>query len=337
MKNSILQKALKGQKTKRAPVWLMRQAGRYLEEYKALKKNYSFIELCSSSELALNISLQPIEILKVDAAIVFSDILLPLKGLGIEVDFNPGPIIKNPIKTTSDISNLSILPPNRHSLTTLEVIQELATTFSNTNKAVIGFSGAPWTLCYYLTKEKDFTSTLILAKKHKKSFLELMEKLSTLVTEYLLAQIAHGADVIQIFDTWAGVLSLKDYKEFVAPYNRKIISDIKKTKTPVILFTKNTSQLLPALIESEADCISVDFTSCLEDISSKIPDSIAIQGNFNPTDLFLEKKEIEKRTISMINTCKKRKYIANLGHGILPTTPKENVISFVNTVKNYKY
>jgi uroporphyrinogen decarboxylase len=340
--DNLLLKALKRQETHRPPVWLMRQAGRYLEEYRALKAKHSFLELCHSPELAVEVTLQPIRALDVDAAIIFADILLPLQGMGLELEFSPGPIIRNPVTSPEDVNKLCYSDPeveSRAVLSTVSGVIESLTPSSGKprDKAVLGFAGAPWTMACYLIKQppfKQFASTSVFAKRHPKAFKELMRKLTDVVRDYLLAQANRGADAVQLFDTWAGILSLDDYRDLALPYTAEIVSAVQKAGIPVTVFAQGTSHLLPALIESQCDCISVDWKSSLAWARESIPEQIAIQGNLDPSHLFSSPETVQSECAQMLKVMQGRKsYIANLGHGVLPETPRECVQVFVNTVK----
>lgn len=337
----LLIRAIAQEKLERPPVWMMRQAGRYMQEYRLLKEKYSFLELCKSEELAFEVSMQPMRFLDPDAAIVFADILLPAESLGIEIDFNPGPKIINPIKTPSDIRALSLEDPWKKQSAVFKTIKKLRETLDG-EKAVLGFAGAPWTMSCYLIDQgiiKHFQNTQCFAAENPGAFFELQDKLVEQTICYLLAQIESGADALQIFDTWAGNLSLDDYKTFALPATQKIIAEIKRQKnTPVILYVNGSSHLISEMCNAGADCLSVDWRTPLSEIEKLIPKHISLQGNLDSTALFLKTEEIVRKTSEMLSSLQRKTgYIANLGHGILPTTPRENAKAFVDTVKNFNY
>jgi len=319
----------------------MRQAGRYLLEYQEIKSRHSFLEMCTTPELALEVSLQPIRILDVDAAIVFADILLPLRSMGLEIDFNPGPKILKPLRYRSDIDQLKYQDPAQaldYVMRTLEMLQqELRLKYSaQGEKAVIGFAGAPWTMACYAIDQgpwKHFHGTQIFAYKNESAMHALLEKLTETTIDYLTAQLESGADAVQLFDSWAGNLSVEDYCRFALPYTQQIFAALKKTKKPSILYVNGSSHLLEPMIESGADCISVDWRTPIGTAQKRFEGGV-VQGNFDPTHLFGAKDEVVARTKAMLSTVHDTsRYIANLGHGVLQQTPRENVIAFVDTIK----
>lgn len=335
----LLIKALKCNNDGRPPVWLMRQAGRYMTEYQELKSKHSFIELCSSSELALKVSLQPINAFNMDAAIVFSDILIPFTGMGIDFTFNPGPSIKNPISSPHDILSLSHSDPYVHTTCILETIRLLKKTLESSNKAVIGFSGAPWTLANYLIKQepyKQFHGTSIFAEQYNEAMHKLLALLSSVIIDYVSAQIEAGADAIQLFDTWAGNLSAQDYEKFALPYTARIIEAIHKKNRHCILFASNTSHIWRHMAQTGADCLSLDWRVDLGSVSSELKDSVALQGNLDPAKLFGKTSEVVTHADNLLKTMQgKKNYIVNLGHGVLQNTPRENVLNFVQRVTTH--
>ncbi len=324
----------------RPPVWIMRQAGRYMAEYRAVKEKHSFLEICRSPELAVQVSLQPLHYLDVDAAIIFSDILIPAALVGLEVDFNPGPVVKNPLRTQQDLQGLK--------RTDLSAVDFLGKAISQLRKylneesrseprALLGFAGAPWTmLCYLLDQKpyKHFERSQIVAREHPQAVHTFLELMTDLLTDYLLMQVEAGADAVQLFDTWAGNLSVSDYRQFAAPYTAKIFDRLKTNGVPTILYVNNSNHLLEAMAETSPTCISLDWRSGLGGARRRIPQPIKLQGNLDPTQLFGTVEEVEARTSEMLNSITDRAgYIANLGHGILQTTPPENALTFVKRVK----
>ncbi len=340
MKPLLLQ-ALYNEKVLRPPVWMMRQAGRYLHEYQAIKAKYGFMQMCKTPELAFEVSMQPIRIFDLDAAIVFADILLPAECMGFNVSFKPGPFVENTIKDQND---LNLLSTKFHSFAlkyVAETISMLKTEFSKEpaqQKAVIGFAGAPYTLACYLIEQgkwKHFLGTQVFAHQQKAAFEKLLNLITEVTIDYLLLQIEAGADVVQLFDTWGGNLSALDYQKLSLPYIQKIIAGIKKTNVPLILYVNNSSHLISEMLEAGADCISIDWKTDLAAVAKST--SLALQGNFDPTHLFQSKEEVIKQTKEMLTAVKgKNNYIANLGHGILINTPRENVKAFVDTIIHYE-
>lgn len=324
------------------PVWLMRQAGRYLPEYRALKEKHTFLELCKSAELATEVTLQPLRRFNLDAAIVFADILLPAEAIGFSVDFNPGPKIANPIKDPSDLQRLHQSSFNPAADPTCKTISALRKHFdadsAMADKAVIGFCGSPWTLACYLTDQgpfKHFAATQIFAAKQSKAFVAFIDLLEQCLGDFLLAQIAAGADAVQIFDSWGGLLAAEDYRRFSLPSIQRIVERIKPTGCPVIVYCGGTAHLLNEMKETEADGISLDWKTELSVAEEILGSSMLIQGNLDPAHLFLPQEQLEIEAKLMSQQLKRRnRYIANLGHGILQQTPIESVETFIHAVKS---
>lgn len=323
--------------TRQTPVWMMRQAGRYLPEYLELKKNHSFLELCKSPELAREISLQPLRRFDVDAVICFSDILVIPEAMGMELDFQPAPIFKSPLKDYTDFSRLefdNIKERVSHILDTLRLLKK---DLEDTDKALIGFSGAPYTLFSYMLEKKgykQFEAPRIFAWQNPGKFTEIMFKLAEIVTEYLLAQHEAGADLLQIFDTWAGTLSNTEYEQFLLPSMRQITNTLREKNIPVAIYVNGCSHLLDKLILTNPHVLSVDWRLELSEYLKQIPTGIAVQGNLDPTVLFGTVESVRQKTLSIISQAAQRKnHILNLGHGILPKTPIENVEAFVQIAK----
>lgn len=342
MKNQkpLLVRTLSGEAVERAPVWLMRQAGRYLSEYQELKAKYSFLELCTTPDLAVEVTLQPMRIFNPDAAILFSDILVTAKCLGIRVDFKPGPVIHNPLQA-DEISNLKLIPPGECLGFVFETLRrlrkELDSAEENAPKALLGFAGAPWTMACYLVDQgpyKHFHGTQVMAYESPQAMHKLLESLAHLTADYLIEQIKSGADAVQLFDSWAGNLSLEDYRRFALPYTKLICERVQAAGAPLILYVNGSSHLFEAMLESGATGLSVDWRTPLGSAQTRAGEQRTIQGNLDPTHLFGSVEEVKRRTREMLATLTRRQgYIANLGHGVLQRTPRENVAAFVNTIK----
>lgn len=344
----LLVKALRRLEVDRPPVWLMRQAGRYLSEYRAVKEQHGFLGMCRSAEIAAEVTLQPVRIFDVDAAIIFSDILLPAACLGIEVDFNPGPVVKNPIRSPGDLNSIKVGDPAAklsYVLDALRIVRsDLEKEVTENRKAVIGFAGAPWTLACYLIDQgpyKHFAGTQIFAQRHSEAFKGFVMLLADLIADYLLAQIEAGADVVQIFDSWGGNLSEEDYRRFALPANQRIIETVRH-RAPVVLYVGGGSHLLSSMYDSGADCLSVDWRTSLEKAVSIGDGSRAVQGNLDPAQLFAPVEEVIRHSRKMLGSVMKTKarhrgYVANLGHGVLQETPRESVKAFVDTVKQSRW
>ncbi len=337
MQNDLLIKALNHEIVPRPPVWLMRQAGRYLPEYQKVRSQVSFLELCNNPELAVQVSLQPYKRFNTDAVIVFSDILLPAQKMGLELVFGEdGPRINNLIQTDSDIKNLRIPLANEENYPTLTAINILKKEIGE-KVPIVGFSGAPWTLFCYMT-EGYSSSNFNKAKKflHLKpqASHQLLTKITNTLFLYLTMQVNAGANVLQIFDTWAGILSLEDYKTYALPYLKHLLSDLSPLKVPIILYTNNSHHLLPKISMLKVSALSLDWRSNLQGVRDNFGTNIGLQGNLDPAILLTDQAVVREKTKTMILSVKNWQtgYVCNLGHGVLPQTPVENVHAMVDTV-----
>ncbi len=338
MKNDILLKSLKKEPIERYPVWLMRQAGRYLPEYREIRKKYkSFLDFCKNVEDAALVSLQPVDIIGVDAVIMFSDILVVLEPMGIKVSFEEGegPKLEHDFNFKS-LKSRDIKDDLSYVFELLKVLKEKSPV------PVIGFCGAPFTLASYVIEKggsKDFTKTKVFMYENEKDFHILMEKLSEALVEYIEYQIKSGADVIQIFDSWSMSLSRQAYKEYVYKYNAFIIKSIKQKykDTPIIYFFRGSSSYIDYAAALGADALSVDWSVCIEEVCREYP-SLVFQGNLEPQILLLNKELIKKHVEEFI-MCIPRDtgFVVNLGHGITPDVSKDNVKYFVECVKEVSY
>lgn len=338
MKNDLLLRALKGLPVERPPVWIMRQAGRYLPDYIKLKNKYDFFTRCRTPELVSEITLLPIDQIGTDAAIIFSDILVVLQAMNIEVEMKPnfGPFIPNPIDSKEKVKNL-ITPNVMDKLG--YVFEAIKVTKRNLNERVplIGFAGSPWTLFCYLVQgsgSKTFDKPKGFAFANPKETGIMLEKITLTTIEYLKGQIDAGADVVQIFDSWGGLLSPSDYSEFSLKYIHKIVSAIKNY-APVIIFGKGCWFALPEMGKSGASAIGIDWTCSARNARYLSGGQVTLQGNFDPSKLLLPISEIKLQVKQMINEFGKESYIVNLGHGILPNVPVDHAKAFVDAVKEY--
>lgn len=338
--NDTFLKACRGEEIEYTPVWLMRQAGRYLAEYQSVRANVDFLTLCKTPELAAKVTLQPVDILGVDAAILFSDILIPVEAMGMRLAFSDkqGPVLSEPIRNKSAVERLLIPDTEEDMPFTIETIKILRKKLEN-KVPLIGFSGAPFTLATYMIEggtSKNFLHTKKMMFQHSGIFSYLMEKLTVTVTSYLSAQIKAGAQVVQLFDTWAGILAPPDYKEFVLPYVKKAISELKKEGVPIIYFINDCAGILKEVKKSGADVIGVDWRINIGDAINRLGKKVVIQGNLDPCALFLPKEKLEEKIKDILWKGEAAKgHIFNLGHGILPETPVENVIAMVEAVHKY--
>ena len=338
--NDTFLRACRGEDVEYTPVWLMRQAGRYLPEYQTVRANVDFLTLCKNPKLAAEVTLQPVDILGVDAAILFSDILIPLEPMGMRLEFSDkeGPVLSEPVRSKASVEKL-IIPDVEDDLPFIfDTIRILRKELEN-KVPLIGFSGAPFTLATYMIEggtSKNFLHTKKMMFQNSPVFRYLMEKLTDMLISYLSYQIKAGAQAVQVFDSWAGVLAPVDYKKFAFPYVKRVISEVKKERVPVIYFVNNCAGILKEVKNSGADVIGVDWRVDISDAIKKLGKKITIQGNLDPCALFLPKEKLEERVKEILwkgETAKS--HIFNLGHGVLPQTPVENVIAMVEAVHTY--
>ncbi len=335
--NSTFLDACYGKKTSYTPVWYMRQAGRYLPEYRKLKESHSILDIVKTPELAAKVTLQPIDILGVDAAILFADIMIPLLGIGVDLEIveHIGPVIKNPIQSLKQIQTLKVLEPEHDISYLLETIRILKKELSN-RVPLIGFSAAPYTLASYLIEGKptrNFIKTKTFMYTNTKAWNLLMQKLSEMIIIYLTSQVKNGVQVLQLFDSWVGSLGEQDYQEFVLPYTKSIFENIKHLSVPTIHFGTNTAGMLSSFSSVECQVVSVDWLISIDKAWQQIGFEKGIQGNLDPVLMLSEFSFIKKRVDEIFTTLPKREgYILNLGHGVLQQTPVENLIKLTDYV-----
>lgn len=338
LKNDLLLKALRGEPVDRPPVWMMRQAGRYLPQYMVLRKKYSFFERVETPELACEITIQPIDEIGPDAAIIFSDILTIPQALGIDVQMiaGKGPVMVNPIETVDDaFAILSEDIPGKLNY----VMEALRLTRKELNGRVplIGFAGAPWTLfCYMVQGEgsKNFSKAKKFMYTHPDAARHVMKELTKATIEYLRAQVEAGAQVLQVFDSWSGLLSPEDFNAWALPPLMEISGAIDEV--PVILFAKGSWYALERLgFKSNAAALGLDWSITPEYARDATRGEITLQGNYDPSKLYLPQEEIIRQVTRMIDRFGKDKYIVNLGHGILPDIPVDHARAFIDAVKEY--
>ncbi len=335
--NDTFLKACRGEKVDYTPVWLMRQAGRYLKEYQEVRSKVDFLTLCKTPELAAKVTLQPVDILGVDAAILFSDILIPVEAMGMHLEFSDkkGPILGEPVRNKSGADRL-VIPDTEDSMPfVLEAIRILRRELRD-RVPLIGFSGAPFTLATYIIEggsSKNFVNTKKMMYQNRGLFDGLMDKITATVIEYLSAQIQAGAQAVQLFDSWAGILSPFDYEEIVFPHVKAAIKALRKFGVPVIYFVNDCAGLIKIIKKSGADVIGVDWRVDMEDAVKKLGKKVSVQGNLDPCVLFASREHIEERVQDILNKAfSVRGHIFNLGHGILPETPTENAVAMVEAV-----
>ena len=335
-----LLRAARGEKLDRPPVWMMRQAGRYMKAYRDLRDKYpSFRERSEIPEVAIEVSLQPWRAFKPDGVILFSDIVTPLPGIGIEMDIaeGKGPIIANPIRTLEQVEALYPIVPDESTPFIRPILTALREEVKN-EAAVLGFVGAPWTLAAYAVEGKGSKTYSIIknmAFSDATVLHALLSKIADMIATYACHQIECGAQVIQMFDSWAGQLSPQDYEIFALPYQKQVFEQIKAKhpETPLILLVTGSAGLLERMGESGADLISVDWTVDMADARRRLGPEMGVQGNLDPGVLFGSKEFIRDRILDTIKKAGPRGHILNLGHGILPTTPEENAAYFFETAK----
>lgn len=338
LQNDLFLKALRGEELSRPPVWMMRQAGRYLPEYLALKAKYDFFTRVQTPELAAEITLQPIDIVGTDAAIIFSDILVIPQAMGVEVlmEEGRGPLLPNTIQTQKDIDALITEGVEE---TLGYVMQALALTKQGLAGRVplIGFAGAPFTILCYMVEGKG-SKTWEKAKKfcftQPQLAHALLQKITDITIAYLKAQVAAGADAVQVFDSWSGSLSKQDFEAFAQPYLLQIATALKGV-APVILFPKGSWYALPALAQSGASALGIDWCMDAQTARNLTNNNITLQGNFDPAKLLLPIPQLKQAVKEMIDAFGTTRYIANLGHGITPDVPVDNAKAFVAAVKEY--
>lgn len=336
--NDTFLRACRRQPVEHTPIWLMRQAGRYMAEYRAIREHHTFLDMVKTPEVAAEVTLQPINAFNLDAAIIFADILPPLEGMGLHLTYEKGegPVLHNPLRSPADIEALTQPDPRESVAYTIEAVRLVKRELDG-RIPLIGFSGAPFTLASYAIEggaSRDYRRAKGLMHCEPQAWHLLMRKLTLLVSDYLLAQITAGADAVQIFDSWAGVLAPIDYADYVLPYVQQCITRVKQTSSvPVIYFGTDMNGLLPLLRQTGADVLGVDWRINLDEFWNQVGPEFAVQGNLDPATLFAPWPEIERRAADILRRAERRSgHIFNLGHGILTETPVEHVKQLVDYV-----
>jgi len=331
-------KACWGKPVDRVPVWLMRQAGRYLKEYKAVRAQGggTFLDLCKDPVRSAEVSLQPVDILGVDAAIMFSDILTPIEPMGMNLDFVPGPVFTPPIRTAADVDALIVPEDMAQAVPFVPAIIKSLRSSLEGRVPLIGFGGAPFTLACYMVEgsgSKDFAALKQMMYGDPALYDALMQKVTEMDRRYLNMQIEAGAQTIQIFDTWGGLLAPHDFEKYILPYAKQLIDGLNRDGIPVIYFVKGGGTMLELVKEAGADVIGLDWHISLGKARDILGPDVAVQGNMDPTALYAPKAHIEKEVQRILDENAGRNgLIFNLGHGILPTVPPENAIYMVECV-----
>ena len=318
------------------PVWLMRQAGRYMPEYRQVRDQHSFIEMCRRPDLAAEVTVTAVKRLNVDAAIIFADILLPLipMNVGLQYEQSGGPSIDRPVRTAADLDRIAPVAA-AESLSFVGESIRLARAELAGRVPIIGFAGAPFTLASYLIEgggSRQYRATKTMMYREPATWARLMRMLSQITSDYLNLQIAAGADLVQLFDSWVGCLAPEDYRRFVMPYTRAVIRALTPG-IPVIHFGTDTSGLLELMAQAGGDVIGVDWRINLADAWARLGDRVAVQGNLDPVALFADITELRSRAREILDQAANRSgHIFNLGHGILPETPVDHVIALIDAV-----
>ena len=332
-------KACKAQPVDRTPVWSMRQAGRYMAEYRAVRKRYSLVEICKKPEVAAEVTITAAEALGVDAAIIFADLLLPLEVMGLPFHFEPGegPVIEKPVREKKDVIQLRV--DRAAELGYVAEAVSLVCKHFGTSLPVIGFCGAPFTLASYMIEgggSRNYVHTKKMMYSSPSVWDELMRKLVAVTSQYAAEQVRAGADVIQIFDSWVGCLSVEDYRRYALPRTTELVNAVQKTGVSVIYFGTDSATLLPSMKQTGAEVIGLDWRIPLDDGWSSLGFQGAVQGNLDPVLLFADWQELKARTKDILRRAGDRPgHIFNLGHGILPETPVENVKALAKFVQEH--
>jgi uroporphyrinogen decarboxylase len=329
-------RACRGETTERAPIWVMRQAGRYLPEYREVRKGVSFLELCKRPDLAAEVTLQPIRRFGFDAAILFSDLLVPLEAMGLSVEFTEqGPRLPQPVRTPADVGRVVRFDPAAATGFVLETIRLLRRELGDT--PLIGFAGAPFTVATYAIEgktAKNFTETKGFFYRHPTEARRLLALIADATADYLVAQVKAGAQAIQIFDSWVGVVSPDDWDAYVLPPTAALVAAVRATGVPVIYFANGATTIFDRVARVGADVYGVDWRLPLDEARARLGGKAAVQGNLDPAVLLGPASEVERRAADVIRRGGKRGHVFNLGHGIYPETPVENVEALVAAVRS---
>jgi len=338
LKNDLFLRACKRKPVERTPIWIMRQAGRYLPEYRAVREKADFLTMCKTPELAAEVTIQPVDIIGVDAAIIFSDILVIPEAMGMKLEMHEGrgPVFPNPVRNEKDAKSLKKLDPTKDLKYILDAVS-LTKKELKGRVPLIGFAGSPWTLLTYMVEgkgSKNFSNVKSLIFNNPLLAHSILEKLAEAVADYLSAKIEAGADAVQIFDTWGGILSQDDFEEFSLRYVEMIISKIKRKKEPVIFFPKGIHYKLKKVSRCGADVIGLDWTMNIGKVRKEIGNRVALQGNLDPTVLYATEEKIKEEVIKILSSYGSGSgHIFNLGHGILPDVNPGKAKYLVKIVK----
>lgn len=337
--NDRFLRACRQQPVDRTPLWIMRQAGRYLPEYRELRSRVGFLELCRTPELAAEVTLQPVRRFPLDAAILFSDIMLPLDAFGIAMTFNPGPKIAEPIRSRGQVDALRARPAGE----ALQFVADAVTLLRREldgRTPLIGFCGAPFTLAAYLVQgegKEGFGAVKRLMFSEPATLEALLEKLAIAMIDYLRLQVSAGVQAVQIFDSWAGILGVDDYRRLVLPYLKLMVAGVRDLGVPIIYFVNGAPHLLEAAAAAGSDVLGVCWRTPLDEVARRVGPALALQGNLDPHVLFSSPAVVRERTVQVLDRMAGRPgHIMNLGHGILPETPIPSVEALIDAVHSYQ-
>jgi uroporphyrinogen decarboxylase len=335
--NDLFLRACRGEQTSRIPIWVMRQAGRYLPEYREVRSKVDFLTLCRTPELAAEVTIQPIDRYGFDAAILFSDIMTPLESMGVELTFSPGPHVAKPIASPADVERMRV--PEQEEITpfVIDAVRILARELAN-RVPLIGFAGAPLTLAAYLVEgkgSKDFNRLRSFIAAEPEAATLLLDRLATVMGRYLRAQVEAGAQAVQLFDSWAGILAEREYRRFALPAVQKVLAALDGLDVPKIFFAQDAAAFFPLMTEAGADVIGVDWRLDLRDARKMLGGDFVLQGNLDPAVLRAPKDVIAREARRVLENGGGTRHIFNLGHGILPDIPLDHVHALVDTVREF--
>jgi uroporphyrinogen decarboxylase len=332
-----LLRTCRGEPVDRPPVWLMRQAGRYLPEYRRVREGVSFLEMCRDVDRAVEVSLQPIDLVGSEAVIMFQDIFTPIPPMGVEVDFQPGPKVTRPIRSRQQIGALRIPDPRESVPFVFEILRRLREALESREIPLLGFAGAPFTLAAYLVEgggSTHFSSLKRMIHREPELLRDLLSRLTDMTVGYLNAQIEAGAQAVQLFDTWAGLLSPAEYQEWILPTHREIAERLERDRAPLILYVNNGAHVIEFIANAGADVISLDWRVELAEVASRFGDRVSLQGNLDPCALEAPREQIFEMVRRLArDAAPARGHILNLGHGCLPDTPVEGVRAFTDAAR----
>jgi uroporphyrinogen decarboxylase len=337
--SNLFLRACRRQAVPRTPVWFMRQAGRYMAEYREVRKHHSLVEICKKPEVAAQVTIEAAEILGVDTSIIFADLLLPLEVMGLPFHFSAteGPTIERPIRTADDVNVLTTTGAAELGYVS-EAIALCAKHWGD-KLPIIGFCGAPFTLASYMIEgggSRNYVEVKTMMYRQPQVWDELLRKLNVVLTAYVADQVKAGADVIQVFDSWVGCLSVEDYREYVLPRTKELIASLRQTGVPIIYFGTDSTTLLPSMNETQADVIGLDWRVPFDEGWKLLDYRPAVQGNLDPVTLFAPWEQVKERAKHILDQAGSRPgHIFNLGHGILPKTPVDNVKNLCKFVQEY--